>query len=162
MAKPLFKNIMVVINSTDSSINALKYAVLMAKLYRCKVYAIYVVDTATIRQLTLSRFFVEEESREYEQSLNENGHKYLQYADEIARAKGVKIEKVFRRGVVWSEVVAAAEEFGIDTILLGGYEKGVIDQKDLLSSSSRAILLHARCSVLIVKEKMIEQLYKIS
>ena len=161
MTKPLFKNIMVVINSTDSSINALKYAVLMSKLYRCKVYAIYVVDTATIRQLTLSRFLVEEESREYEQSLDENGQKYLQYADEIARAKGIRIETVFRRGVVWSEVVSAAEEFGIDTILLGGYEKGVIDQKDLLSSSSRAILLHARCSVLIVKEKMIEQLYKI-
>ena len=161
MTKPLFKNIMVVINSTDSSINALKYAVLMSKLYRCKVYAIYVVDTATIRQLTLSRFLVEEESREYEQSLDENGQKYLQYADEIARAKGIRIETVFRRGVVWSEVVSAAEEFGIDTILLGGYEKGVIDQKDLLSSSSRAILLHARCSVLIVKEKMIEQLYRI-
>ena len=161
MTKPLFKNIMVVVNSTDSSINALKYAILMSKLYRCKVYAIYVVDTATIRQLTLSRFLVEEESREYEQSLDENGQKYLQYADEIARAKGIRIETVFRRGVVWSEVVSAAEEFGIDTILLGGYEKGVIDQKDLLSSSSRAILLHARCSVLIVKEKMIEQLYKI-
>lgn len=162
MIKPLFRNIMVVINNTDSSINALKYAILMAKLYHCKVYAIYVVDTATIRQLTLSHFLVEEESREYEQSLDENGHKYLQYAEEIAAAKGVKIEKIFRRGVIWSEVVSAAEELGVDTILLGGYEKGVIDQKDLLSSSSRAILLHARCSVLIVKEKMIEQLYKIS
>lgn len=161
MTKPLFRNIMVVINSTDSSINALKYAVIMSKLYRCKVYAIYVVDTATIRQLTISRFFVEDESREYEQSLDENGHRYLQYADEIARAKGVKIELVFRRGVIWSEVVSAAEEFGVDTILLGGYEKGVIDQKDLLSSSAKAILLNARCSVLMVKEKMIEQMYKI-
>ncbi len=162
MIKPLFKNIMVVINGSDSSINALKYAILMAKLYRCKVYAIYVVDTATIKQLTLSRFFVEEEGREYEKSLDENGHRYLKYADEIAHAKGVKIEQVFRRGVIWSEVVSAAEEFNVDTILIGAYEKGVIDQKDLLSSSARAILLNARCSVLLVKEKMIDKLYKIS
>lgn len=162
MVKPLFRNIMVVINGSDSSINALKYAVLMAKLYRCKVYAIYVVDTATIKQLTLSKFFIEEEAREYEQSLDENGRRYLQYVDEIAKAKGVKVELLFRRGVIWSEVVSAAEEFSVDTILLGGYERGVIDQKDLLSSSSKSILLNARCSVLMVKEKMIEQLYKIS
>ena len=161
MAKPLFKNILVVINNTDSSINALKYAVIMARQYHCKVYAIYVVDTATIRQLTMRRFFIEEESREYEQSLDENGRRYLQYADEIAREKGVKIEPMLRRGMIWSEVVAAAEELEVDMILLGGFEKGPGDPKDLLSSSAKAILLNARCSVLVVKEKMIEKLYKI-
>ena len=44
MIKPLFQNILVMVNGTDASINAVRYAVLMAKLYRCRVYATYVVE----------------------------------------------------------------------------------------------------------------------
>ncbi len=162
MIKPLFQNVLVVVNGTEASINAIRYAVLMSKLYRCRVSAVYVVDTATIKQLTLNRIFIEEESRDYEKSLEDNGQRYLSYVDELGKAKGVKIETELRRGAIWSEVVSASEEKHADVILLGGYDKDVTDQKDLLSSSFRQILLNARCSVLIVKEKMIEQLYKLA
>jgi len=87
MIKPLFQNILVMVNGTDASINAVRYAVLMAKLYRCRVYATYVVDTATIKQLTLNRIFIEEESREYEQSLEDNGKRYLSFVEEMAQAE---------------------------------------------------------------------------
>lgn len=162
MIKPLFQNIMVMVNGTEASINAVKYAVLMAKLYRCRIYAVYVVDTATIKQLTLNRIFIEEESLDYERSLEDNGKRYLAYVDEIGKAKGVKIETELRRGAIWSEVIASAEEKNIDVILLGGYEKGLSDQKEIMSSSFKSVLINARCSVLIVKEKMIEQLYKMA
>ena len=54
MTKPLFSNILVAVSGSDASIHAAKYAIIMAKQYRCRLSAVYVVDTATIRQLTLS------------------------------------------------------------------------------------------------------------
>lgn len=161
MIKPLFQNILVMVNGTEASINAVRYAVLMAKLYRSRVYAVYVVDTATIKMLTLNRIFIEEESRDYEDSLELNGKRYLAFVDELGKSKGVKIETEMRRGAIWSEVIAAAEEKKIDAILLGGSEKSMSDE-DVLSTTHRSVLVNARCSVIIVKEKMIEQLYKLA
>jgi nucleotide-binding universal stress UspA family protein len=162
MIKPLLQNILVMVNGTDASINAVKYAILMAKLYRCRVFAVYVVDTATIKQLTLNRIFIDEESREYEKSLEENGRRYLSYVEDLGKAKDVKVEIELRRGSIWAEVVASAEEKHVDVILMGGYDNETKDQKDIMSTSFKSILLNARCSVLVVKEKMIEQIYKLA
>jgi nucleotide-binding universal stress UspA family protein len=162
MIKPLFQNILVMVNGTEASINAVRYAVLMAKLYRCHVHAVYVVDTATIKQLALNKIFIEEESRDYERSLTENGMRYLAYVEELGKAKGVKIETELKSGAIGTEVIALAEERHIDAILIGGYEKDAPEQKEIFSSSFKSVLLNARCSVLVVKEKMIEQLYKLA
>jgi len=102
---------------------AAKYAIVLAKLYRCRLSAAYVVDTATIKQLTLSKIFIQEESQEYERSLQTNGERYLAFVEELARAKGVKIERELRRGAVYTEILAVAEEKKADLIILGGWEK---------------------------------------
>ena len=56
----------------------------------------YVVDTATLRELLLSKIFVEDESAEYEKSLEENGRSYLNYVEELAQEEGREVEKVLR------------------------------------------------------------------
>ena len=87
MIRPLYRNVLVLINGSESSIQAAKYGILMSKLYRCKLKAIYVVDTATLKQLTLNKFFVSEESKEYESSLTSDGQRYLQYVEDLAKSK---------------------------------------------------------------------------
>lgn len=161
MIKPLFKNVLVMVNGTEASINAVRYAILMAKLYQSDVRAVYVVDTATIRQLSLNRIFVDDESREYERSLEQNGQRYLAFVEQLGKDKGVKVQTELRRGAIWSEIVTAAEERKTDLILLGGTESTQSD-KDVLSTTHKSVLVNARCSVLVVKEKMIEQLYKLA
>ena len=79
MLKPLFSNIVVAVSGSDASILAAKYAIVMAKAYRCRISAVYVVDTATIRQLTLSKIFIQEESQDYEKGLHANGERYLSF-----------------------------------------------------------------------------------
>jgi len=154
MIKPLFNNILVVINGSEASIQAAQYGVLMARLYRCDMKAIYVVDTATLKELTISKFFVSEESSEYEKSLTEDGKRYLNYVENLAKAKGIKIETELRKGSVWSEVIAYADDSKTDLILLGEHKH--IQSKDVISSIYREIISHANCSVLVVKEKDIE------
>jgi len=160
MIKPLFNNILVVINGSEASIQAAQYGILMARLYRCDMKAIYVVDTATLKELTISKFFVSEESSEYEKSLTEDGKRYLNYVENLAKAKGIKIETELRKGSVWSEVIAYADDSKTDLILLGEHKH--IQSKDVISSIYREIISHANCSVLVVKEKDIEKLYKMA
>jgi nucleotide-binding universal stress UspA family protein len=157
--KPLISNIVVVVTGSDASILAAKYAIVMAKSYRCRLTAVYVVDTATIRQLTLSKIFIQEESQEYEKSLQANGERYLSFVEELARAKGVKAEREIRRGAVYTEILAVADEKKADLVVLGGWEKDR-SARDIISHSHREIMVNAKCSVLLVKEPGIDQLYK--
>jgi nucleotide-binding universal stress UspA family protein len=122
--------------------------------------AIYVVDTATLKELTISKFFVNEESLDYENSLTEDGKRYLQHVENLAKAKGIKIETELRKGSVWSEVVAYAEDSKVDLILLGEHQHN--ESKDSITSTYKEIISHANCSVLIVRKKDIEKLYKMA
>jgi nucleotide-binding universal stress UspA family protein len=157
--KALFQTVVVAVSGSEASINASKYAIVLAKQYRCRLVAVNVIDTATLKELLLSRIFVEEESFEYERSLEENGQRYLNYIEELAGRKGVAIEKVMRKGAVFSEIVSAAEEREADLIILGGFEEKS-GTRDVLSRQRREILRNAKCSVLVVKEPDVEFLYK--
>jgi nucleotide-binding universal stress UspA family protein len=157
--KPLISNIVTVITGSDASILAAKYAIIMAKLYHCHLTAVYVVDTATIRQLTMSKIFIQEESAEYEKSLEANGERYLSFVEELAHAKGVKIDREMRRGAVYTEILTAVDERKADLVVLGGWEKDR-SARDIISQAHREIMVNAKCSVLLVKEPGIDQMYK--
>ena len=157
--KPIISNIITGVTGSDASIMAAKYAIVMAKTYRCHLSAVYVVDTATIKQLTLSKIFIQEESVEYEKSLEANGQRYLAFMEELAQAKGVKIEKEIRKGAVYTEILTAAEEHHADLIVLGGWEKDR-SARDIIGHAHHEIMIGAKCSVLLVKEPGIDQMYK--
>ncbi len=157
--KLLLQTVVVAVSGSEASINAAKYGIAMAKLYRCKLLAVYVVDTATLKELLLSKIFVEDESTEYERSLEQNGQRYLNYVDELAQKKGVAVDKLLRRGAISTEIVEAAEENSADLILLGGFEeRGSF--RDAISRQHREILKHSKCSILVVKEPDIDHVYK--
>jgi len=157
--KPLISNIVTGITGSDASILAAKYAIVLAKLYRCRLTAVYVVDTATIKQLSLSKIFIQEESVEYEKSLEANGERYLSFVEELAHAKGVKLEREIRKGAVCTEILGVADEKKADLIILGGWEKDR-NARDIISHSHREIMIQAKCSVLLVKEPDIDKIYK--
>lgn len=165
MIKPLFRNIIVAINGSETSICAAEYGILMSKLYHCHLKAVYVIDTATLKQLTLNKYFVAEEGSEYESSLRADGARYLSYIKQLGEAKGVMVETELRSGAVWSELIDAADDYKANLILIGGFSmdknSGLVNH-DAISASSREIISNAHCSVLIVKEKMIDQLFKIA
>ena len=159
MSKLLFSRVIVAITGSDASILAAKYAIVMAKMYHCKVFAVYVVDTETLKQLVSCRIFIDEESLDYEHSLEANGDRYLSFVEELASAKGVRIERSIRKGAVHTELLAAADESNADLILLGGLEKDG-NGRDIYWESHRKVFKNARCSVMLAKEPEIDQIYK--
>ena len=159
--KGLFENVLIVVNDSNASIQAAEFGVFMAKQNDSILHAIYVVDTAVLKQLTLQKIFVQEEYDEFNTSLEEDGNRYLQYVYELGKDKGVDIKTEMRSGSVWSEVISYANEIEADVILLGGTTTSDPYQRDMFNSSYGEILLHANCSVLYVKEEHIDQLYKL-
>ena len=157
--KSLFSNIVTAVNGSDASVLAAKYAIVMAKLYSCKLSVVYVIDTATIKHLTLSKIFIQEESMEYEMSLEANGERYLSFVEELAEDKGVKIDREIRRGAVYTEIITAADERKADLIILGGWEKDR-SSRDIIGHAHREIMINAKCSVMVIKSPGIEQLYR--
>jgi len=161
MAKDFFKRIIVAVNGSESSIHAAMYGIMMAKNYNLKMKAIYVVDTATIKFLSLNKFLIDEEKLSYEDKLSADGENYLKYVERLAQTKGLKIETELLSGGVYSEIVRAAESFEADLLLIGGKQK---DQAGNTRSGSfnneKNILLSSSVPVLIVNKPEIDRLFK--
>jgi nucleotide-binding universal stress UspA family protein len=157
--KSLFSNIVVAISGSGASVQAAKYAIVLAKLYKCHLTAVYVVDSATIRQLAASRILIADESADFEKNLRLNGERYLAFVEELARAKGVHIDKELREGAVWTEIINAADRTEAGLIILGGWEKNR-SAKDVITNLHREVMLNSKCSILIAKEPDIDVMYR--
>ena len=167
MIKPLIQKVIVAVNGSERSIHAAMYGILLAKQYKCEIKAVYIVDTNTLRYLTMNRVFIEDESQKYEQRLVDDGKRYLSYIERIAKEKGVEVETELKKGAIWSEVIKTAEDFAADLILLGGKERAVNSsqasiQHDKISLTNAEIIGSATCNVLVVHKPDIEKLFKIA
>ena len=165
--KALVQNILVAVNGSQSSIRAAMYGIIMAKQYRLNLKFVYVVDTATLKRLTIGKFLVQEESAGLEENLRADGEKYLNYVMGLAKKKGVKAESELKEGSVWVEVVHAADAFGAKMILLGGHPSRyavtgkVASDSSVFSRTNKDIILNANCSALVVYEPKIEDMFRI-
>ncbi len=167
MIKPLLQKILVAINGSQDSIHAAMYGILLAKQLKCALKAVYVVDTATLKSLTLSKFFVADESASYEENMTADGERYLAYVAELAKSKGVKIETELKKGAVWSSVLTASDEFDASVILLGGrphshVHTGIVNKHDMASTTNAEIIGSSGRNIIVVKQADIEKLFKIA
>ena len=155
MKKPLVSSIVAAISGSNASILAAKYAIVMAKQYKCRLCAVNVIDTNLVNELFLEKILVESEAAEYESFMESNGRRFLDFVVELAAAKGVKITTDLRRGAVFAEIICAANEHNSDLIILGG------PQKERISSGIHCeILPRAGCSILVSKDPNVDLKYR--
>lgn len=159
MIRPLFQNILILVKGGEGSVEASQYATVMARLYRSKVHALYVVDTATIKTLALNKIFIQEESAEYEKNMEDTGVRYLEHVREIGDAKGVHITTVLKKGSISDEVCSYIEENKIDALLVGMSSS---KQDDMMERSFYSMLSHVKCSIIMVKDPLIKSIYKMA
>lgn len=162
--KPFIKNIVVAINGRQSSIHAAMYAIMMAKAYNINIKFVYVVDTATIKYLTMNNLLISDEKNGFEQKLAIDGEHYLDYVEMLAGSKGVKCKKELREGGIFTEILQAAQDFNADLILLGGNEREVNKKgvkKFVMTSDENEVLANSLCPVMIVQEPEIEKKFKV-
>ncbi len=61
-----------------------------------------------------------------------------------------RVSSIVRFGAVYPEVLAEAEEWGADLIVVGSHRPTMATY--LLGSNAKTIVRHARCSVLVVRQ----------
>jgi len=154
----------VAVNGHRSSVHSAMYAIMMARSYNISIRFVYVVDTATVKYLSMNKFLVTDERFDYEKRLKEDGERYLAYAQMLAGSKGVHCETELRSGGVFTEILRAADEYEADLIILGGNESdGSKHQikRNVLSSDQNEVLAHSKCPVMIIQKPDIEKIFKI-
>jgi len=157
----MFQRVLIVVDGSAAGVRAAKFSIMVARRTGAELFAISVVDTATIRELELSRIFVEEEGREYERSLEEDTKKHLHYIASLAESKKCHVETVLERGSVYGRIVEFAMEKEIDLIVIGGeigQDRG--GARDRASLEYLRVLREARQSVLFVKNPDVDVDFK--
>jgi len=147
-----FSSALVAVQGAGASVSAAGFALSMAEAYGTSLTAVYAVDTAAIRSLSLARIFVDAEGEEYERSLELTGRRRLAYVEELGRSRGFAVRTLLLKGSIAEEVVRTAEEIGAGCIILAGWERGS-DIRDIVLEANREIAHMARCPVIIVKAR---------
>lgn len=153
----------VAVSGRENALHAAMYAIMMAKTYGISLKFVYVVDTDTIKLLTMNRLLLTEEKNGFEQKLRENGEHYLNYVQLLASKKGVNAETEMRSGGVFTEILKAADEYEADIILLGGSERekdGLTTKKRFINRDENDVLVNAKRPVMIIQDPDIENQFK--
>ncbi len=157
--RPVIERILVYIDGSEQSITAYKYALMLARATGASLCVLYVVNMRALDELVKVRIFLPQEQEEYARDLEENGRRYLGFAEETALNVGLHIETIYRKGNVHQEIAAAVKEMNIDLLVIGELSR-LQSRRDILYDETERAMRLVDCSVLIVKnEERIEGLF---
>jgi nucleotide-binding universal stress UspA family protein len=155
----LIKKILLYIDGSEECIAAAQYGIVLAKVLKAELVALYVVNVSLLKELVKAKIFVKIEEMDYEQDLSQDGQRYLNYITELARAKGVPIKTEIVKGVVNKEVVQKVDELGIDLLVMGELEQ-LLSRTDSFHDEGELIFRKASCTILVVKDpNRVESIY---
>ncbi|MDG6223110.1 MAG: universal stress protein [Candidatus Bathyarchaeota archaeon] len=139
----VFKNILVPIDGSKSSLRALDKAVQIAKKFDGKIMLINVYWISAFR-LTPSQLV------DFVVNIRKAGEEILAEGKKIVQTEGIPVESILKEGHIVEEILKTAKEGNYDLIVMGA--RGVSKIREiLLGSVSYGVLSHSPCPVLIVK-----------
>jgi nucleotide-binding universal stress UspA family protein len=141
----MFQHILVAIDGSKISGQALEAAIEEARVWKATVHAIYVVETGLFSSLPMDSTW------EIMYSMLENeGNRALATAREMAERSGVKIETLMKQGHAGNEIVRAAADLGADLVIVGSHGKSEVDRL-LLGSISSFVVSNSGKTVMVVR-----------
>jgi nucleotide-binding universal stress UspA family protein len=141
----MFQHILVAIDGSKISNQALEAAIEEARVWKATVHAIYVVETGLFSSLPMDSTW------EIMYSMLENeGTRALDKARDLADRSGVKIEILMKQGHAGNEIVRAAAELGADLVIVGSHGKSEVDRL-LLGSVSSFVVSNSGKTVMVVR-----------
>lgn len=150
MSKPIQK-IMVYIDGTEQSVTAAQYAICLASFSGADLIAHYVINTKAVEDLLKARIFLKDEQVEYEQDMQADAERYLNYVNELAIKKGVSLVQNRSKGNVHKEIVEAVKNQEIDLLVIGELSR-IRSRRDEFYDEIERAMRTVPCSVLIVKD----------
>jgi len=151
MTDPIRK-IMVYVDGSEASMAAARYAVVLAGTLEAELVALTVVNTRALADLVKAHIFLVSEQEDYFRDLNADAERYLNYARELARKKGVAATTEVASGAVSLEIRNKAVQLGVDLLVLGELPQAQSRRDELYDEVDRA-MRSVPCSVLIAKDE---------
>jgi len=143
MLLSVFEKILVPLDGSERSLNALEKAIQIAKKFDGKITLINVYSVSSFR-MTPSQVFA------YVVEIRKSGESILAEGKKIAFDKGIQVETLLKEGHIVEEILQKARDGNFDLIVMGA--RGISKIKEiLLGSVSHGVTTHAPCPVLVVK-----------
>jgi nucleotide-binding universal stress UspA family protein len=137
-----FSKILVCIDGSKYSNNAVRVSCDMAKKHNSEVVLIYVVDK-TVKSDILAGI-------EYTKIVRKYAQEALERAQKTAKSLGIQANLVIKEGNVANEIIQHSKKIHADLIVVGSKGLGAV-LRFVLGSVSTKIAQHSLCSVLIIK-----------
>ncbi|MEW6002487.1 MAG: universal stress protein [Nitrospirota bacterium] len=141
------KSILFPTDFSEGSLNAVEYAVDLARRYSAKLYLLHVIHDV----VRASGFYMPHMSLdELYKDMEESAKKELERLgiDDLRDLKNV--ERLVLRGVPYEEIIRFANDSRIDLIVIGTYGRRGLDRV-LFGSTATQIVRYAECPVLTVR-----------
>jgi nucleotide-binding universal stress UspA family protein len=142
---PVFTNILVAIDGSKVSDQAIERAVDEAKVWNARLHAVYVVETGLFSSLP-SDNTVEIMYR----VLENEGNSVLERAKKAAAKSGVALITHMKQGHAGTEIIALAQKEKADLIISGSHGKSKADSI-LLGSVGTYITTHSTVTTMVVR-----------
>lgn len=142
---PMFTNILVAIDGSKASDQAIERAVDEAKVWNARLHAVYVVETGLFTSLP-SDNTVELMYR----VLEKEGNAVLEKAKKAAAKNGVTLISHLKQGHAGTEIITLARKENADLIVSGSHGKSKTDSI-LLGSVSTYITTHSTVTTMVVR-----------
>lgn len=140
----LLRRLLVPVDYSDCSREALQYAIALAKQFDCRVTLLGVdPDEHTAFEYgELDAIMTEARRKE----------KLLRYLSDMAVDKlgGVSHDVFVKHGKPWEEIVMTARDLGVDMIIMATHGYPEVTKKEEGSTAER-VVRHATCPVLVVR-----------
>jgi nucleotide-binding universal stress UspA family protein len=147
----MFKRILIPTDGSTLSNKALKQGFALAKRLKSSVTVVHVYSPYVIGlggDMGMGYATVEREMREFARS---TGRKYLDRAETVAKAAGMKIERLLVEGMpTWKSIIDVARRKRCDAILMGAHGRGAMSAL-LLGSQTNAVLAHSKIPVVVYR-----------
>ncbi|MFH1006206.1 MAG: universal stress protein [Candidatus Latescibacterota bacterium] len=146
MSDPLFKIILLMVETTQEAMKAAKLAIALAGAHHARLIGLHVVDRTVIERI---QRFGDKKRSEIEIEVEENGWNYLYHVEERALEQQVGMSLVQEEGLPEHVIVKKAEAFHADLIVLG-MPKARSGVRHFTTANVERIIEHAPCPVLTV------------
>jgi len=147
MTEPVFRRLLIPTDGSEASVGAARLAFRICRGHGGDLTLLFVVDEAVVRELTR---FGRRRAAEVELELREHGQRYLELLCTEAEQRGLPLRTLIRQGNPFEEIVAVADELGVQLIIMGHVgQRGTA--RVLMGSVTQRVLDFASCPVLVVK-----------
>ncbi|MDD2394705.1 MAG: universal stress protein [Sphaerochaeta sp.] len=146
-----FKQIVVYLDGSESSMTAIMYGIKLAKEHDAKLTAVYVINTRALSELVKAGIFVAIERDEYQKDLQQDADRYLRHASRLASQKMVAIETVKLEGAVHMVMKDLLKAQKADLLVLGGITD-IRSRREELASETDRMMRTSPCPVLVVRD----------